>query len=33
MWRIVLVKGAEPLTKDYGDGLEAKDCVGEDVQQ
>ena len=26
-------EGAEPLTKYYGDGLEAKDCVGEDVQQ
>ena len=26
-------EGAEPLTQDYGDGLEAEDCVGEDVQQ
>jgi hypothetical protein len=26
-------KGAEPLTEDYGDGLEAEDCVGKDVQQ
>jgi hypothetical protein len=26
-------EGAEPLTEDYGDGLEAEDCVGEDVQQ
>ena len=25
-------EGAKPLTQDYGDGLEAKDCVGEDVQ-
>ena len=26
-------EGAEPLTEDYGDGLEAEDYVGEDVQQ
>ena len=25
-------EGVEPLKEDYGDGLEAKDCVGEDVQ-
>uniref|UniRef100_A0A2N9EX04 CCHC-type domain-containing protein n=1 Tax=Fagus sylvatica TaxID=28930 RepID=A0A2N9EX04_FAGSY len=26
-------EGAEPLTEDYGDGLEAEDYVGEDLQQ
>uniref|UniRef100_A0A2N9HUL4 Zinc finger PMZ-type domain-containing protein n=1 Tax=Fagus sylvatica TaxID=28930 RepID=A0A2N9HUL4_FAGSY len=26
-------EGVEPLTKDYGDGLETEDCVDEDVQQ
>jgi hypothetical protein len=26
-------EGAEPLIQDYDNGLEVKDCVGEDVQQ
>ena len=33
MWRICVGEGAEPLIEDYGNGLKAEDCVGEDVQQ